>query len=100
MKHVGFLLQDDEREYPLTVNFATGELQVLNEKRTLEAFDPTEPLHLHIFVDHSVVEVFINERESLTTWLRPVLVKNPAWTLRLLSPASRIEAWELAEINP
>ena len=93
---VGLMLMDDEHEYPLTMERVSGELHVLNEKRKLEQFNPAEPLHLHIFIDHSVVEVFVNERESLTTWLRPVLAKNGAWTLRLLSPASKIEAWQLS----
>jgi hypothetical protein len=53
-------------------------------------------LNLHIFIDHSVVEVFVNERESLTTWLRPVLARNGAWTVRLPHPASQIEAWQLS----
>jgi beta-fructofuranosidase len=93
---VGLILNDDEHEYPLTVDLASGELHVLREKRKLEQFDATEPLHLHIFIDHSVVEVFVNERESLTTWLRPVLSQNGAWKIRLLSPASKMEAWQLA----
>jgi beta-fructofuranosidase len=92
----GLLLQDDRQEYPLTVDLASGEIHVLNEKRKLERFNPAEPLSLHIFIDHSVVEVFINERESLTTWLRPVLARNGAWTIRLLRHAGEIEAWQLA----
>ena len=92
----GLILQDDEREYPLTVDFASGEMQVLHEKRKLEHFNPTESLNMHIFIDHSVVEVFVNERESLTTWLRPVLARNKAWTIRLLCHASKIEAWQLS----
>jgi sucrose-6-phosphate hydrolase SacC (GH32 family) len=94
---VGLTLRDDEHEYPLTVDFASGELHVLHEKCKLECFDPSEPLNLHIFIDHSVVEVFVNERESLSTWLRPVFADNGAWRIRLLSPANRIEAWQLAD---
>jgi sucrose-6-phosphate hydrolase SacC (GH32 family) len=93
---VGLILQDDEREYPLTVDFASVELHVLYETCKLEQFDPAETLSLHIFIDHSVMEVFVNERESLTTWLRPVLAKNGSWTIRLLSPASKFEAWQLS----
>lgn len=93
---VGLTLQDDEHEYPLTVDFASGNLHVLNENRKLEKFDPSELLNLHIYIDHSVVEVFVNEHESLATWLRPVLVNNDAWRVRLLSSASKIEAWTLS----
>jgi beta-fructofuranosidase len=93
---VGLILQDDEHEYPLTVDWSSGELQVLHEKRKLEQFDPARPLNLHIFIDHSVVEVFVNERESLTTWLRPGLTANGSWKVRLLCPASKIEAWQLS----
>jgi beta-fructofuranosidase len=92
----GLLLQDDERDYPLTVDFSTGELQALNEKRKLERFDPSEPLNLHIFIDHSVVEVFVNERESLATWVRPALAKDGAWRVRPTSPVRQLEAWQLA----
>jgi beta-fructofuranosidase len=92
----GFSLKDDEHEYPLTVDWISGELQVLQEKRRLEQFDPSMPLHMHIFIDHSVVEVFVNEHESLTTWLRPSLSQNGAWTIGLLSPAKEIQAWQLS----
>jgi beta-fructofuranosidase len=93
---VGFILKDDEREYPLTVDVTSSELHVLNENRTLEQFNPSEPFSLHIFIDHSVVEVFVNERECLSTWVRPSLAPDGAWKIRLLSPVDKIEAWELA----
>lgn len=50
----------------------------------------------HIFIDHSVVEVFVNQRESLSTWLRPVLSGGGAGQVRLISPAGQIKAWRLA----
>jgi beta-fructofuranosidase len=93
---VGLILKDDEREYPLTIDLPNSRLHVLNEKCTLEHCNPAEPLNLHIFIDHSVVEVFVNERESLTTWLRPTLAGDGAWNIRLLSPAIKIEAWQLS----
>jgi beta-fructofuranosidase len=93
---VGLVLQDDGREYPLTVDPASGELRMLNETCRLERFDPSEPLDLHVFIDHSVVEVFVNEREVLSSWLRPSLADGGAWRVRLLSPAGRIEAWRLS----
>jgi beta-fructofuranosidase len=93
---VGFTLRDDEREYSLTVDFASGELEVFNETRKLELSNPAEPLTLHVFIDHSVLEVFINERECLTTWLRPVLANGGSWSIRLLSHASKLEAWQLS----
>lgn len=93
---VGLILTDNEHDYPLTVDIASGELHVLNEKCKLERFDSAESLKLHIFIDHSVVEVFVNERESLSTWLRPALANQGTWRIRLLSPAIKIEAWELA----
>ena len=92
---VGFLLQDDQREYPLTVDSTSAGLRVLNEKRKLERFDPSEPLSLHIFIDHSVVEVFVNERESLSTWLRPSLAGRGAWRVRSIAPAEKLEGWHL-----
>jgi sucrose-6-phosphate hydrolase SacC (GH32 family) len=93
---IGLLLRDEEREYPLTVDRASHELHVLNEKRKLEQYDPTGSLNLHVFIDHSVVEVFVNERESLSTWLRPVLSRDGTWNIRLLCDAGEIEAWQLS----
>jgi len=93
---VGLILKDDEHEYPLIVDLASGVLDVLNEKHKLEQFDPTQPLNLHIFIDHSVVEVFVNKRESLSTWLRPTFASGGTWKVRLLSPANKIEAWQLS----
>jgi beta-fructofuranosidase len=93
---VGLILEDNEHEYPLTVDLVSGGLHVLREKRRLEQFNPAEPLSLHIFIDHSVVEVFVNERECLATWLRPVLANGGCWKIRLLSPASALEAWQLS----
>jgi beta-fructofuranosidase len=92
----GFILKDDEHEYPLTVDFKTGDMHVLNEMHRLERFSPSEVLTLHVFIDHSVVEVFINERESFSTWLRPVLGNNGNWHIRLASPANQMEAWQLS----
>jgi beta-fructofuranosidase len=93
---VGLILKDDKHEFPLTVDLNSGELRVLNERHKLEQFNPTKPLNLHIFIDHSVVEVFVNERESLTTWLHPALAGGGSWNIRLFSPASKIEAWQLS----
>jgi beta-fructofuranosidase len=79
---VGLLLQDDEWEYPVTVDRATGEIHVLNETHKLEHFIPSEPLNLHIFIDYSVVEVFVNERGCLSTWLRPALSGKGTWRVQ------------------
>jgi sucrose-6-phosphate hydrolase SacC (GH32 family) len=96
---VGLVMKDNEHEYPLTVDLARGEMRVLQETCRLERFDRSQPLRLRIFIDHSVMEVFVNERESLTTWLRPVLARDQAWNIRLLSPAASIEAWQLADLT-
>lgn len=92
---VGLILEDDERAYPVTIDTVSGEMCVLDERTRLERFDPAETLHLHVFIDRSVVEVFINERESLSTWVRPTLTKNSAWRIRLRTPALDLEAWGL-----
>lgn len=39
--------------------------------------EPDEPLELHLFIDHSVLEVFINGRATLTTRVYPALEVMP-----------------------
>ena len=80
---LGLILTDDECEYPLTVDLARGELQVLHEKRKLEQFDPANPLNLHVFIDHSVVEVFVNERESLAATECRIIYLTLYWNINL-----------------
>ena len=88
-------LCDRARSYPLTVDGSSGTITVLNETRQLERLRPGEPLRLHIFIDVSVVEVFINGREALSTWLRPDLESNGRWRVKFLQRPEQVAIWEL-----
>ena len=62
-----------------------------------------EALKLHVFIDRSIVEVFVNDRQAtmLRTW--PVLPESTTVSVRTLAgPTSVIkaEAWKMRPINP
>lgn len=71
---VGFILSDDEEEYPLILDLDSQEFACLDEFRNLERFSEYgQEIELHIFIDHSVVEVYLNQKEIFTSWFHPVL---------------------------
>jgi sucrose-6-phosphate hydrolase SacC (GH32 family) len=69
----GFNLLDDENEYRIAFEPSSRRLQVLEESTELQFVEDEQPVELHIFIDHSVVEVFINAREAFTAVFRPEL---------------------------
>ncbi len=75
---VGFILSDDEDEYPIRFDFETNTLQALSEQAQLEFRGDPGQLKLHIFIDKSVIEIFVNECETFTTTFHPILGENNA----------------------
>ena len=75
---LGFKLIDDEGEHLISFDFGTQTLQVFQERAQLQFVNVAEPLELHIFMDHSVIEVFINEREAFTAVFTPKLAETHA----------------------
>lgn len=62
-----------------------------------------EPLHLRVFVDKSVVEVFVNDRQAITRRVFPTLEGSVEVSLFCEAGAVRVEelaAWELVPSNP
>jgi beta-fructofuranosidase len=61
-----------------------------------------EPLRLRIFLDHSIIEVFANERQCITQRIYPTRADSVGVTLFAQgeSQVRQVEAWELAATNP
>jgi beta-fructofuranosidase len=77
-KAVGFKLIDDDDEHLIQFDFETGTLQAVKEQAQLEFTGNSNQLKLHIFIDKSVIEIFINDRETLTATFHPKLGENNA----------------------
>jgi hypothetical protein len=54
---------------------ATNRFRCIDDKGTLERISDPRELVLRIYLDHSVVEVFIDSREVFSSWFRPHLRK-------------------------
>jgi sucrose-6-phosphate hydrolase SacC (GH32 family) len=97
----GFKIFDDQGEILIRFDFPVRHLRVGDELARLQFVSKTGPLDVHIFVDHSVVEVFINEREAFTAAFRPVLTATQ--TLKIAPFISQgtglftMDVWNLAE---
>ena len=65
------------------------------------AMDKDEPLKLNIFIDHSIVEVFVNDRQWAMLRVWPVLDNSTGVRVTALSEDSRImklDAWQMKGI--
>ena len=57
-----------------------------------------EPLRLHIFLDRSVLEVFANERISITSWIYPTQADSVGVALlaeRGQAQLNVLDAWQM-----
>jgi len=75
---VGFTLTDDDDEYLIRYDFSSQTLQAFDETAKLQFPPSSGQLDLHIFIDRSIVEIFINNRETFTTVFYPKLGENNA----------------------
>jgi beta-fructofuranosidase len=75
---LGFKLIDDKQEYRITLDFPARTLQVIGESAQLQFVEDSAPLDLHIFIDHSAIEIFINGQEAFTTVFYPKLAETHA----------------------
>jgi len=67
------------------------------------AFAPDEPLHLRIFVDRSIIEVFANEKQCLTLRVYPSRADSNGVTLFARGGAAQLRslnAWQMRSIWP
>jgi beta-fructofuranosidase len=97
----GFKILDDENEYWIAFEPASHQLQVLTETAELQFVEDGSPLELHIFIDHSVIEVYINEREVFTVNLQPVLADNHSLKIEPFIDGGKglleMDIWQLTE---
>ena len=75
---VGFNLIDDEDEFSIEIDFHSRLITAIDEQAQLQFFPKTPQFNLHIFIDKSILEIFINNRETLTTTFYPRLKENNA----------------------
>jgi beta-fructofuranosidase len=78
VQRCGFRLMDDEDAHLIAYDGKSHTLDVFGVTAQLQFVAPRELLELHVFVDSSVVEIFINQREVFTAHFTPVLAENHA----------------------
>jgi beta-fructofuranosidase len=64
---------------------------------------PDEPLKLRVFIDHSLVEVFANDRQAAVRCIYPTRTDSQGVALFSRggeSQAKTVEAWDMAATNP
>jgi beta-fructofuranosidase len=101
---VGFKLLDDDNEHLIRYDFSTNTLQVFDETAGFQFPPPAGRLDLHIFIDRSVVEIFINNRETFTGVFYPRLEEDNALKIAPFFVKARgevrIDFWTLVLENP
>jgi beta-fructofuranosidase len=97
----GFKVIDDEEEHLISYDFSTHTLQVTKEQAKLQFLEGEDQVELHIFIDHSVIEIFINQREAFTAIFRPKLAPTHALKIAPFVIQGRgyfcIDVWRLCE---
>lgn len=97
----GFKLIDDEDEHELAFDFQTHSLQFGDDFANPQFTRDYDQIELHIFVDYSVIEIFINQREAFTTLFYPKLAKNHALKIAPFIKNGRgefsLDVWKLTE---
>ncbi len=99
----GLILSDDEGEHKIALDFPTQTITVLDESARLEFPPGAGATDLHVFIDQSVIEVFVNGREVFTKAFAPQLAENHAlrsapFVLKGKGHFSA-EFWKLADIG-
>ena len=94
-----------QRLSSLTIDTSRGSTHRKAQPRipeTVEVYmDKDEPLKLHIFIDRSIVEVFVNDRQAAMLRTYPVLDNSSLVSVRSLGNATRLikaEAWQMDSI--
>jgi beta-fructofuranosidase len=100
---VGFTLIDDEDEHQIRYDFASHTLLAVDERAILQFPNDAHRLDLHIFIDQSVIEIFINDRETFTTVFQPRLkeyhtLKIAPFLLNVQGEVA-LDFWTLKEIG-
>ena len=97
----GFKLMDDETEYLIRFDSPIRNVQVFDEQTQLQFVPEKGPLEVHLFVDHSVLEIFINQREVFTVAFRPQLAETHTLRIAPFVEHGRgsfwLDAWRMGE---
>jgi beta-fructofuranosidase len=97
----GLNMVDDQGSHKLSFDFQAHTMQFGEDFAEMQFTKAADLIELHIFVDHSVIEVFINQREVFTTVFYPKLAETHALKIAPFVKNSRgkfsIDAWKLAE---
>ena len=73
---LGFKLLDDQNEYLLALDLPSQTFLAVEERARLQFAAESGHLELHIFIDRSVIEIFINNREAFTITFKPKLAQH------------------------
>jgi beta-fructofuranosidase len=100
-KNAGLRLKDGGKDSkPIVVSLDGSEVCATDVKAPLELSGPKKKLILHLFLDHSVMEVFANDRTCIT---RIVPVLNSNITLELFASGGsatfkHVQVWQMKTI--
>jgi len=101
---VGFSLIDDIKEHIIKLDFTTRTIFAIDEQAKPQFLIEPNQLELHIFIDKSVIEIFINGRETFTTIFYPQLNENNALKISPFFIRAQgevqIDFWTLQGTNP
>lgn len=101
-----FYPDQNNRSSALTIDTSFGSVHpgtMRHIPETVDVYlDRDEPLKLHIFIDRTIVEVFINGKQAamLRTW--PVLEESSTVAVRTLSIPTelvKVKAWQMASVD-
>ena len=101
-----FYPDQNNRYSALTIDTSFGSIHPDTLRRVPETVDvylgKEEALKLHIFIDRSIVEVFVNGRQAamLRTW--PVLEESTGVSVRTMSSPTEVislKAWNMKSVN-
>jgi len=88
----------------LSITWSGNILNVDGVRVPIEGWEKSKTLELHVFVDHKIVEVFVNEgRYCISRQVEEENIKGKHVALTSLGGTARLlslQAWELGSINP
>ena len=95
----GFRFIDDDGEHKLAFDFQSHILKMGDQQAQLQFTKDADQIEFHIFVDHSVVEIFINQREVFTMTFYSKLAENHVLKISPFITQGKgkftIEVWKL-----
>lgn len=99
---VGFKLIDDQQTHLISYDVHKNIFQAVNEIAALQ-FPQEQRLSLRIFIDRSVVEIFINDRETFSTTIYPELADDHQLKIvpfvENVNGHASLDFWNMRSIN-